>query len=55
MAKSEQSKKFVAAAKELETDNDEHTFDSNLKKLASAPPPESVEARKKPKPKKSDE
>jgi hypothetical protein len=40
--------KFKQAARELECDDNEEAFRSKLKKLTEAPPPESVEKRKKP-------
>ena len=51
MSKKPQSKpqhqEFVKAARELGCDEDEATFDKVLKKIASAPPPKSVQKRKK--------
>lgn len=41
-----QSEKFVEAARELECPEDERAFDAALKKIASAPPPKTVEKRK---------
>ena len=43
---SEQSKRFIEAARELGCDEDPEAFKDKLKKLASAPPPESVATRK---------
>ena len=43
----EQHREFVKAARELGTDEDEATFDRVLKKIASAPPPKSVQKRKR--------
>jgi hypothetical protein len=37
---------FVKAARELDTDESEEAFDKVLKKIASAPPPRSVQKRK---------
>lgn len=37
---------FIEVARELGCDEDEGTFKKLLKKLASAPPPKSVEKRK---------
>ena len=45
-AHTEQSKSFVEAARELGCDESEATFDKMLKKIASAPPPKSVQKRK---------
>lgn len=42
----EQQARFRKAARELGCDEDEAAFKERLKKLASAPPPESVEKRK---------
>ena len=44
--KSEQSESFIKAARELGTDESEEIFDKVLKKIASAPPPKSVQKRK---------
>jgi hypothetical protein len=44
-----QSERFIEAARELGCDEDEDAFKDRLKKLASAPPPETVRERKKPK------
>jgi hypothetical protein len=41
---------FVKAARELDCGEDADVFDRTLKKIASAPPPKSVEKRKKKKP-----
>ncbi len=38
MPNTEQSKRFVEAARELGTDTSEETFDRALRKVASAPP-----------------
>ena len=38
--------KFIEAARELGCDEDEDAFKNRLKKLASAPPPASVQLRK---------
>ena len=46
MAPAEQLKAFRDAARELGCDNDEKAFDKVLKKIAKAPPPESVQKRK---------
>lgn len=43
----EQSKRFIDAARELEADDDPECFDRALKKLAEAPPPDTVQERKK--------
>ena len=43
---SEQSKKLIDVARDLACDEDEEAFKERLKKLASAPPPASVEKRK---------
>jgi hypothetical protein len=42
----EQSKRFVEAAREIGCDEDGGAFKERLKKLTSAPPPASVENRK---------
>ncbi|MGO9547708.1 MAG: hypothetical protein ACLPPF_23325 [Rhodomicrobium sp.] len=42
-----QFERFKEAARELECDDDEAAFREKLKKLTEAPPPESVESRKK--------
>lgn len=47
---SSQHARFVNAARELGCDEDEAAFDKVLKKIASAPPPKSVEKRKTKKP-----
>ena len=44
--KADQVEGFVKAARELGCDDDEATFDKVLKKIASAPPPKSVQKRK---------
>lgn len=41
-----QSKLFIEKARELGCDDDPATFDKMLKKIASAPPPKSVQKRK---------
>ena len=41
-----QGKRFVEAAHKLGLDKEANTFDRALKKVASAPPPKSVEKRK---------
>lgn len=41
--------KFVEAARELGCKDDPRAFDRALKKLAEAPPPDTVQERKKPK------
>ena len=46
MTDAEQHREFVKAARELGTDDDEGAFNQRLKKLASAPPPKSVQKRK---------
>ena len=46
MSAGEQVKAFREAARELGCDDDEKAFDKVLKKIASAPPPKSVEKRK---------
>jgi hypothetical protein len=45
-----QKSKFEQAARELGCSEDENAFDKTLKKIASAPPPKSVEKRKTKKP-----
>ena len=42
-----QHQDFVKAARELGTDESEEAFDKVLKRVASAPPPKSVQKRKK--------
>lgn len=42
----EQHREFVKAAREIGCDDDPAAFDKMLKKLASAPPPKSVQKRK---------
>ena len=42
----EQSKLFFEKARELGCDEDPRAFDKMLKKIASAPPPKSVQKRK---------
>ena len=42
-----QSKQFIDAARELGADEDPKSFDRALKELVKAPPPESVQERKK--------
>ena len=44
--KSDQSKKFIEAARDVGASEDADVFDAVLKKVAKAPPPPSVEARK---------
>jgi hypothetical protein len=51
LSPAEQLKAFQKAARELGCDDDEKAFDKVLKKIASAPPPKSVEQRKVKKPK----
>jgi hypothetical protein len=46
----EQYQKFIDAARSLECDENDVAFDTKLKKIASAPPPKSVEKRKTKKP-----
>ena len=50
MAKSpkhaDQHREFIKAARELGTDETEEAFDKVLKRVASAPPPKSVQKRK---------
>lgn len=46
----EQSKAFIEKARELGCSEDEGTFEKTIKKIASAPPPKSVEKRKTKKP-----
>jgi hypothetical protein len=48
--RSEQSAKFIEAAKSLGCAEDESAFDDTLKKLSSAPPPKTVKKRKTKKP-----
>ena len=43
---SQQHREFVKAARELGTDDSEDAFDKVLKRIASAPPPKSVQKRK---------
>lgn len=43
-----QVEKFKKAARELGCDDDEKAFDKVLKKITKAPPPKSVQQRKKP-------
>ena len=43
----EQHKRFVEAARTLGCDEREASFDEAMKKIASAPPPKSVEKRKR--------
>jgi len=45
----DQAKKFAEAARKAGASDDPEAFDRILKKLESAPPPESVRKRKKPK------
>ena len=42
----QQHREFVKAARELGTDESEAAFDKVLKRIASAPPPKSVQKRK---------
>ena len=44
----QQHREFVKAARELGCDEDPATFDKVLKRIASAPPPKSVQKRKAP-------
>ena len=44
----DQHRDFVKAARELGTDESEEAFDKVLKRVASAPPPKSVQKRKTP-------
>lgn len=44
-----QHDEFVKAAREIGTDESEDAFDRMLGKIASAPPPKSVQKRKAPK------
>lgn len=53
MAKAKQVEVFKIAARELGCDEDPAAFDKMLKKVASAPPPKSVQKRKAKKPKQS--
>jgi hypothetical protein len=41
-----QRERFIEAARELGTDDDEDAFNRRLKQLTSAPPPKSVQKRK---------
>ena len=43
----DQHREFVKAARELGCDESEEAFDKVLRKVASAPPPKSVQKRKK--------
>jgi hypothetical protein len=43
----EQHREFVKAARELGTDESPDAFDKMLKRVASAPPPKSVQKRKR--------
>jgi hypothetical protein len=43
---SDQRQRFIDAARELGTDENPEAFDKVLKKIASAPPPKSVQKRK---------
>jgi hypothetical protein len=45
-----QHKKFIDAAKQAGVSDDEADFDRALAGIAKAPPPETVQDRKKPKP-----
>ena len=42
----DQHREFVKAAREIGTDESEDAFDKVLRKVASAPPPETVQRRK---------
>lgn len=42
----EQHETFIKAARELGTDERDEVFDKILKRITSAPPPESVQKRK---------
>lgn len=42
-----QYREFVKAARKLGTDESEEAFDKMLKRVAKAPPPKSVQKRKK--------
>jgi hypothetical protein len=44
---SDQHRDFIKAARELGTDENADAFDKVLKKIASAPPPKSVQKRKR--------
>lgn len=46
-AASDQHAEFVKAARELGTDESEATFDKMLGKIAKAPPPKTVQKRKR--------
>ena len=50
--KSEQGKRFVDAAREAGASESEDVFDETLRRIAEAPPPDTVQERKKPKTKK---
>lgn len=52
--RNEQSKRFIEAAKSVEADSGDGAFDRVLKRVAKAPPPDTVQERKSPKSKKSD-
>ena len=43
----DQHREFVKAARELGTDDDPAAFDRMLKKITKAPPPKTVQKRKK--------
>ena len=43
----DQSKKFIEAARELGCKEDPRAFDRALKKIAEAPPPDTAQERKK--------
>lgn len=43
-----QSERFLEAAREVGASEDDDVFDATLKKIAKAPPPETVQDRKKP-------
>jgi hypothetical protein len=43
----DQHREFVKAAREIGTDESEDAFDKMLGKIAKAPPPKSVQKRKK--------
>ena len=46
ISRTEQNREFVKTARELGCDEDPAAFDKMLKKVASAPPPKSVQKRK---------
>lgn len=49
-ASAQQHRDFVKAARELGANESDEAFDKVLRKIASAPPPKSVQARKTKKP-----